>query len=122
MLTFQISQSTSLIIIQINEVFWFRDDLIRIEFNNENAFEQTLKMMRDNGMDGKTTTLTRDCKMALEYIMSNDNKGAKNYVEGIKVENFFFLIFFKLQSACMVKMIFIYLLTMGWGGGGGGEK
>lgn len=65
MLTYQIFQSTSLIIIQINEVFWFRDDLIRIELDNENTFEQTLKMTRDNGVDGKTTTSTRDCKMAI---------------------------------------------------------
>lgn len=45
---------------------------------------------------------------ALEYIMSNDNKGAKKYVEGTKVENLFYFYFFKLQSACMVEMIFIY--------------
>jgi hypothetical protein len=66
MLPYQISQSTSLIIIQINEVFWFRDDLIRIELDNENTFEQTLKMTKDNGMDGKTIISTRDCKMACQ--------------------------------------------------------
>jgi len=65
MLTYQISQSTSLIKIKINEVFWLRDDPIKIEVDNENTFEQTLKLMRDNGMDGKTRMLTRDCKMAM---------------------------------------------------------
>jgi len=65
MLSYQISQSTSLIKIKINEVFWFRDDPIKIEFDNENTFEQTLKLMRNNGMDGKTRTLTKDCKMAM---------------------------------------------------------
>jgi hypothetical protein len=46
-------------------VFWFRDDPIKIEFDNGNTFEQTLKLMRNNGMDGKTRTLTKDCKMAM---------------------------------------------------------
>jgi hypothetical protein len=45
---------------------------------------------------------------ALEYIMSKDNKDAKKYVEGTKVENLFYFIFFKPQSACIVEMIFIH--------------